>query len=284
MKSSIFDVAARRYSCRDYVERPLTEADRDALAAFLASLDSGPLGNHCRFALLAATEQDRAALKGLGTYGFIKGATAFMVGAVKPGPADMEDFGYLLEMAVLEATDLGLGTCWLGGTFTKSSFARKLAAGRDEVLPAVIAAGYPTETSRDNWVRKKAGGERRLPPDRLFFDGDPAIPLGLDAAGDLARVLEVVRWAPSASNKQPWRLIRGQAGWHFCLERAPGYGKGLLTSLIKLADLQRVDMGIAMSHFELAAREAGAAGRWVVEQPPIDVTGAGWEYIASWVS
>ena len=34
-----------------------------------------------------------------------------------------------------------------------------------------------------------------------------------------------------------------------------------------MADLQRVDMGIAMCHFELAARERGLAGRWVVEQP-----------------
>jgi len=34
-----------------------------------------------------------------------------------------------------------------------------------------------------------------------------------------------------------------------------------------MADLQRVDMGIAMCHFELAVREAGIEGRWVTDQP-----------------
>ena len=80
-------------------------------------------------------------------------------------------------------------------------------------------------------------------------------------------MLEVVRWAPSASNKQPWRVVRGRKRWHFYLARTKGYGKGLLTSLVKLADLQRVDMGIAMCHFELAAREAGIEGRWVTDRP-----------------
>jgi nitroreductase len=283
VKTPVHDLAARRYSCRDYVDRPLENADRDRLAAFLATLDAGPLGNSCRFALLAATQDDRAALKGLGTYGFIKGATAFILGAVRPGPGDMEDYGYLLERGVLEATELELGTCWLGGTFTKSSFARKLGPQNGEVIPAVVATGYPTEHSRKHWLRRRIGAERRLPPEQLFFEGNPATPMRLNAAGDLARLLEVVRWAPSASNKQPWRVVRDGKHWHFYLARTPGYSGGILKSFIKLADLQRVDIGIAMCHLELAARESGLVGRWVVAPPRIDVSAAGWEYAASWV-
>ncbi len=283
MKTSIHDLAARRYSCRDYIDRPLEEADREALAAALAALGTGPLGSRCRFALLAATQDDRAALKGLGTYGFIKGATGFIVGAVTPGPGDMEDYGYLLERAVLEATELALGTCWLGGTFSKSSFARKIDVQRDEAMPAVVATGYPTEDSRKHWMRTRIGAERRLPAEQLFFEGDPATPLTPDAADAVTRMLEVVRWAPSASNKQPWRVVRAGENWHFYLARTPGYTGGLLKSLMKLADLQRVDIGIAMCHFELAAREAGLGGGWTVAQPSIDVSAAGWEYEVSWI-
>ena len=49
----------------------------------------------------------------------------------------MEDFGYLMERVILYATALGLGTCWLGGTLTKSSFAEKidLRAGEMFVVP-----------------------------------------------------------------------------------------------------------------------------------------------------
>lgn len=283
MKTSVHEVVQSRYSCRNYLRRPLEDAKRETVATMLASLDAGPLGNPCRFALLAATQDDRAALKGLGTYGFIKGATAFVVGAVRPAPGDMEDYGYCLERAVLEATDLGLGTCWLGGTFTKSSFARRIGAQPDEVIPAVVALGYPTQGSRKHWLRRSVGSERRLPDSQLFFEGSSTAPLDLALSADLADVLEAVRWAPSASNKQPWRLIRSGRTWHFYLERTAGYGKGLFSSLVIRADLQRVDMGIAMCHFELAAREAGLVGRWVIEQPLLDAVSAGWEYTASWI-
>ena len=85
-----------------------------------------------------------------------------MVGAVEPGSGDLEDYGYCLERAVLAATDLGLGTCWLGGTFNKSSFARKIDIAEGEVMPAVIAMGYPTETSRNTLGPPQRG--QRTPP------------------------------------------------------------------------------------------------------------------------
>ena len=282
MKSSIDDLIERRYSCRAYVDRPIEAADRQALSDFLASLDAGPLGNRTRFLLVAATERDRESLKGLGTYGFIKGASGFIVGAVKPGPKDMEDYGYGLEQAVLAATDLGLGTCWLGGSFTKSAFARKIGATRSEVVPAVVAVGYPQEGSRVSRIRERAGSDRRLPPEQLFWEGEPGKPLDLSRAGGYASVIEAVRWAPSASNKQPWRLIRSGNNWHFYLQRTKRYGKGsAVFSLLRLADLQRVDMGIAMCHFELTAREHGLAGRWVVDQAALTVSPAGLEYTVS---
>jgi len=60
----------------------------------------------------------------------------------------------------------------------------------------------------------------------------------------------MVRIAPSASNKQPWRIVKIEGAWHFFLERTKGYGDGIIFKLLKLADIQRLDMGIAMCHFE----------------------------------
>ena len=284
MKSSIDDLVKRRYSCRTYIDRPIEATDRQTLSEYVSSLGVGPLGSHTRFLLVAATEKDRESLRGLGTYGFIKGATGFIVGAVRPGPKGMEDYGYLLEHAVLVATDLGLGTCWLGGSFTKSSFARKIGTTRSEVVPAVVAVGYPAEGSRGGRVRKRAGSDRRLPREQLFLERKLGEPLDFSRAAGYADVLEAVRWAPSASNKQPWRLVRSGEAWHFYLQRSKGYGKGsAVFSLLRLADLQRVDMGIVMCHFELAARERGLVGRWVVEQPVLDTSTAGLEYTVSWI-
>ncbi len=41
-----------------------------------------------------------------GTYGVIKGAGVFLVGAMERGHRDMEDFGYLFEQIILFATEL----------------------------------------------------------------------------------------------------------------------------------------------------------------------------------
>ena len=289
--TSTAELTRRRYSCRRFLERPIEQADRGAIDEFLASLTEGPLGNRCRFSLVAAASGDSDALKGLGTYGFIKGATGFIVGAVRPAPKDMEDYGYCLERAVLEATGLGLGTCWLGGTFTKSSFAARIAAGEDEIVPAVIAIGYPAKNSEGHWIRRSAKGGQRQPHERLFFDRRPGSPLDMSTAGSFAEALEVVRWAPSASNKQPWRFVRDDKVWHLYLERTSNPNKkGMVHSIIKMADVQRLDMGIAMCHFQLAAEDAGVTGGWDVETPEpgseldAEAAAAGWEYIASWVS
>ena len=55
--------------------------------------------------------------------------------------------------------------------------------------------------------------------------------------------------------------------------------------MLRLADLQRVDLGIALCHFELVARELGLAGEWVFDGPAASV-GAdapqGVEYTATW--
>ncbi len=280
----ITDVIKQRISCRTYQETPIEQHDQQRLRDFLASNINGPFGTRARFALIAATQEDRLSLKGLGTYGFIRGATGFIVGAVEPGPKGLEDYGYLMERAVLFATEMGLGTCWLGGTFTKSRFAEKISLAADESVPAVTAIGYAASRGLpENIIRRAAAADGRLPWEELFFDdkfGNPITPQG---SGDYSVLLDMVRRAPSASNKQPWRIVRHANAWHFWLQRSAGYGKGsMLYKLLRLVDLQRVDMGIAMCHFELAARELRLQGAWVVDQPGIEKPNKNTEYVVSW--
>jgi hypothetical protein len=279
----VTDVIQQRFSCRDYLETAVEEKKQAALAGFLASDGAGPFGTRTRLALVAATENDRKALRGLGTYGFIKGATGFIVGAVEDGPQALEDFGYAMERAILFATDLGLGTCWLGGSFTKSSFARKIAAGASESVPAVTSIGYIADGFRNTTMRQRLGADNRLPWSKLFFDRTFGVPLSSQAAGTFAAPLEMVRLGPSASNKQPWRLVKDGNAWHFYVQRTPGYRDQLLARLLSIADLQRVDMGIAMSHFELTAGELGLKGAWAVRDPGIAVPDRLTEYTATWL-
>jgi len=89
--------------------------------------------------------------------------------------------------------------------------------------------------------------------------------------------------APSATNKQPWRIVRIGRDWNFHLQRTKGYGKGSpVFMVLRIADLQRVDLGIAMCHFERFARESGFEGRWVVDDPGLVLPRHGVEYVATW--
>jgi hypothetical protein len=47
--------------------------------------------------------------------------------------------------------------------------------------------------------------------------------------------------------------------------------------------MQRLDMGIAMSHFQLTAEELGLPGRWEVQDPGTKTTDELTEYTVSWV-
>jgi len=180
-------------------------------------------------------------------------------------------------------------------------------------MPAVASTGYIGDDGTER-IREREEGSRRFPPGELFFAAEWGTPLtaagggtggaaGADdegGAGRYAAALEAMRMAPSATNKQPWRIVRtaspeggghaaatghGGAGhdWHFHLVRTKGYGKGsAVFTLLRIADLQRVDMGIAMCHFELVARESGLEGSWVVADPGLDLPGPGIEYAATW--
>jgi nitroreductase len=282
---TVRELIDRRYSCRTYLPEPIPDDTRRRLIDYMAAMTTGPFGSQARFGLIAASPGDRDALKRLGTYGFIKGATGFIVGAVGKAPKDHEDYGYLLEQVILRATGLGLGTCWLGGTFTRSTFVRRFGGlRRGETMPAVVSIGLIGDDGTER-IREREEGSRRLRNDELFFEGSFGTPLDTGAVGAYAEALEAVRMAPSATNKQPWRLLRDGARWHFYLRRYKHYGKGTpLFTVLRIADLQRVDLGIAMSHFELVARERGLGGSWAVRDPGIPLPGRDAEYVATWVA
>ncbi len=288
----VAELIEKRFSCRAYTAQPIATKTQARLRNSIATVSAStmPFATPLRFELIAASAEDRAALKGLGTYGFIRGASGFIVGAAERRAKDLEDFGYAMESLILASTDVGLGSCWLGGTFTRSSFAKRIQTSGDEHIPAVTAVGYAAdpERARRGLLRRVTRGANRLPWESLFFDRTFGMPLTRDCAGRFAPVLELVRLGPSASNKQPWRVVKDDEAWHFYLERTLGYPGSLVTKLLgtrdsAFPDIQRVDMGIAICHFDLASREIGLTGTWVVGEPGRPKPPAGTEYVASFI-
>jgi hypothetical protein len=83
--NSINDVIRQRFSCRTYLERPISSEKRQELGTFIDHLENGPFGSRPRFHLVAAEKEDSHILKDLGTYGFIQGAAGFIIGTLDSG-------------------------------------------------------------------------------------------------------------------------------------------------------------------------------------------------------
>ncbi len=272
----------KRHSCRTYRKEYLKENDAEKIRNMVQGTHIGPLASRIRFTLVAASEENTRALKELGTYGFIKNPAGFIIGAVTDEPRCLEDFGYMMERYILYATHMGIGTCWLGGSFTKSTFSLNIDAKEKETVPAVVSVGYPAEnrSRREGLLRWGAGSDRRKPWEELFFSKDGE-PLTKDSAGEYALPLEMLRRGPSASNKQPWRIFRENNTFHFYLERTKGYYNEKRSMFIT-ADIQRIDMGIAMCHFELSAKEKDINGAWKIHDKDEIPERDNMEYIVSW--
>ncbi|NTV52559.1 MAG: nitroreductase [Candidatus Firestonebacteria bacterium] len=279
----LVEVIRKRTSQRRYLPEWLAPELKRRLSQHLQALPTPPFAPACRFTLVEATVGEARAARTLGTYGAIHGARQYIVGAVTRGTRDMENYGYLLEEIVLFATDLGLGTCWLGGSFNRSGFARAMGLRDEEWLPAISPVGpvSPTRSYSDRLLRWQVRSEHRKPWNELFFHDTPGNPATETSAGAYATVLEMVRLAPSASNRQPWRILKeyNRPVFHIYLQRNPLYTAAAKT-ILPSGDIQRLDIGIALYHFEGAAREAGLKGRWQVLDtvPPFPKA----EYVVSW--
>jgi len=279
---SIIEIIRERTSRRSFTPQPVEAEKLGALRDCFTALE-GPFGGTARFVILDTTGWGEGKINALGTYGTIQGARLFIVGLIRRGEHDMEDFGYQFEKVILRATDLGLGTCWIGGIFNRSRFADKAGICEDEVLPAISPLGYatPKRGVADSIIRWSAGSRNRRPWRELFFHGSFEMTLTESAAGRYLDPLEMLRLGPSASNRQPWRVIKepGRDIFHLYLRRSKGYDR-----LIKAVDLQRLDLGIAMSHFELTARELGLVGRWEKMPPSFSRLPERTEYLQSWIA
>lgn len=275
---TITEIIKKRFSCRTYSERSIEDKVLQEFLTIVNDIHKGPFGNQPNFRLIHLTSFTIQEAKKLGTYGVIKNARLFVVGTIKNGHLAMEDYGYCKEEIILKATALGLGTCWLGGTFQSSNFAQAVDLQKDELLPTITPIGYPAgeKSFTERIMRRVAGSDNRKPWSDIFFTGNFSTPLTQKQAGIYAEALENVRLAPSASNKQPWRILYDaqQNIFHFFIARSFSY------KLIGTVSLQDIDLGIAMSHFALTLQELGIKGKWRVDSTAPKEKSL--DYIVSW--
>ncbi|MDD2637180.1 MAG: nitroreductase family protein, partial [Bacteroidales bacterium] len=199
-----------RRSIRNYDQKPLEDNLLIKINLFLQNPAIGPFGNTPRFILIEKPEARKKEKVRLGTYGFISNAAYFIGGCIEKFEFSEVDYGYSLERIIIELTRLGLGTCWIGGTFKRKDYEILLKTSKSETIPCITPVGYKAKkkTLRERLGLTLTDGSKRNPFEMHFFENNLENPLSFNSEDKYHQALELVRKAPSAVNKQPWRVIK----------------------------------------------------------------------------
>jgi nitroreductase len=203
------------------------------------------------------TQSPEKILKGaVGHYGKVKGATALIAfTGDMDDPYVQEKVGYLGEGVILEATAMGLATCWVGGFFRPKVAASVVNTVGNEKVLAVTPVGRAVERlTREEVIMTGFGRNHRRKPLTELVAGlnENDWPHWIKAA------LEAARIAPSAINRQPWRFHVEPDSITVSVDN-PRYNIGVS---------KRLDCGIAMLHIEAAALNSGVRGSWEFLESP----------------
>ncbi len=260
---NIEKLVRERRSVRTFDGRELTAEDKEKLCAYMETVDN-PYGLPIEFRLLPQMGCP-----------VVVGTDLYIGAKMKVAPHMNEAFGYAFEKLVLYAQSLGIGTVWIGGTMDRGAFETAMELAEDEVMPCVSPLGYPAAkmSLREAMMRKGVKADSRFSFEEIAFLNSFDTSLTADAAGKLFLPIETVRLAPSAVNKQPWRIVVADGVVHFYLQRSKNFSGGKI-------DMQKIDMGIALCHFALTAKEQGISTEFVIKEPNIPHED-GIEYIAS---
>ncbi|NPV69916.1 MAG: hypothetical protein HPY55_04590 [Firmicutes bacterium] len=269
-------VIATRHSTRKYGGPPIDPAVMDRLAQ--VALEVEPVdGVHARVELVQGAAAAGGLFRGIaGAYGKVTGCPAAMVLVADTSrPGHLEAVGYYGEQVILEATSLGVSTCWVSGFFKRDVARQAVALGDNEEVIAVSPLGYPApgigriHDASMKMIQPLQGGRKPLSAIvrgstlRIHEGGREGIPVWLHSA------LEAARLAPSARNRQPW-VFESRDDGTVALFAAVGAD----FRPIGLRDHKRLDCGIAMLHFEVAALASGVEGAWTLglgEEQPVAV-------------
>ena len=175
--------------------------------------------------------------KGPGLKGQIRGTDVYAVIVAKRG-TPMEVEGFMGEALVLEATSMGLGTCWLGAGFYPDVVSRNVDLKSDEAVHCVIAIGK---------AELPAFSPKRKPLVKVCGMDEAQ----LDALGSWQKeAVLAARLAPSAVNMQPWKITADKTS------------VSILEAITLYKKYAPLDRGICMLHAAVGALKAGRSAVW----------------------
>ena len=211
----IIEAMKERHSVRQYEKKPLGEKAVTALCEEIM-LCNKEGGLHIQL----VTNEPKAFDCFMAHYGKFEGVTSY-IALVGPKSGDLDEkCGYYGERLVLKAQQLGLNTCWVAMSYSKTPGAFEIENG--EKLTAVIAVGY----GKTKGVQHKSKAPEEV--SNVSSETPDWFRNGVEAA----------LLAPTAINQQKFCFI---------------YADGKVIAKAKTAFFSKLDLGIAKYHFELGS-------------------------------
>lgn len=270
----IEETIKKRVSVRTYDSKSLSEKDKYNLLNEISKL-TNPFGVKVHIHLI---EKDTVSNgEKLGTYGVIKGAKTFLGVSVDKSEYGLVAAGYQFENLILYATHMGLATVWLAATFSREQFETAMDIKKEELFLAISPIGYAAskKSVTESLMRNTLKSDKRKSWKEIFFRDSFENPLLKEEANEYFKPLEMLRLAPSATNAQPWRVVKKQGSYHFFESHKNNTKKEEIM-------IKKVDLGIALSHFHQTVLEQGLTGYFEKQSDlKIDIPDDT-DYIISW--
>lgn len=223
---TLLEASEIRISRRAYVPEPISPEKKAVLQKIIDDICARS-GLHIE--LMEDGEDCFSLIKSYGMFSGVK--NYFALAGKNDDPKMHEKVGFFGEELVLEATRLGLGTCWVAGSYDKSSSSFRLADG--EAFSCVISVGETkeSESRKEKLIAGIIKTKRKSAAE---------MSKNLDSAPDWFRKgVECATLAPSARNKQP-----------VVFEYTPD---GVKATVSGSFSFNKIDLGIAEYHFELGS-------------------------------
>ena len=213
--SQLMTVINHRHSIRRYRLDPLDDERLDVLRSVIERCNA--LG-HLKMELrLNDPDPFRSWLSHYGMFTHVQ----HYIALIGEKASDLEErIGYYGEAVILQATALGLGTCWVAGTYDKRQSRVNLSSS-DELI-GVITIGFAKHPGSSRKTKSVVELSQSVEPMPAWFE----------------QGMRAVQKAPTAMNQQKFQFITdGTNVW-----AKPGLGF-----------YTKLDLGIAKLHFEIGA-------------------------------